>query len=139
MPRVKVWLDDGAYMPTRGHDTDAGLDLRAKSDEYVYSKDSFVFDTGVHLLIPEGWCGLLVSKSGLNVCQSVQTTGLIDANYTGSIKVRVYNHRDEGISINAGDKITQIVFLQIGVPTLELDVVQESGLRGDGAYGSTGK
>lgn len=136
---VKVRLADGAYMPTRGHAHDAGLDLRAMEDEYICSGDSKVIDTGVSLVIPEGYAGLLVSKSGLNINKSVNTTGLIDANYTGTIRVRVYNDGDETLVINAGDKVTQIMFVELPRVVLVLDEVQADGERGPKAYGSTGR
>ena len=34
---MKIQLDPGAKMPTRGHATDAGLDLYSMSDGYVYA------------------------------------------------------------------------------------------------------
>ena len=53
--------------------------------------DSQTVDTGVHIEIPEGYVGMLKSKSGLNVNRGIVTEGVIDAGYTGSIKVKLYN------------------------------------------------
>lgn len=136
---VKVRLADGAYMPTRGHAHDAGLDLRAMENHYICSGDSKVIDTGVTLVIPEGYAGLLVSKSGLNMNNAVNTTGLIDADFTGTIKVRVYNDGDEMLTINEGDKVTQIMFVELPHVVLVLDEVQVEGERGPNGYGSTGR
>lgn len=49
---MKVTLDEGAKMPTRAHDTDAGLDLYARDTQIVPAKESAVFDTGVHIALP---------------------------------------------------------------------------------------
>lgn len=138
---VKVRLDDGAYMPTRGHAADAGLDLRTPRDLYIPSLDSVEVDTGVHLTIPDGYCGLVVAKSGLNVNEKITVTGLIDANFTNSIKLRLYNHNDIGAyELEAGDKCAQIVFLEVPYARLVLDVVQKPNKeRGDDGYGSTGR
>ena len=92
------------------------------------------------MAIPEGYCGLLVSKSGLNVKHSLTSTGLVDANYTGPIIVKIYsedNGRD--YMFKTGDKISQIVILPI--PKVELEVVAEldDTERGSGGFGSTGK
>lgn len=138
--RIRVFLDDGAYMPTRGYAADAGLDLRCMSDVYIGVEDSEVVDTGVHLVIPDGYAGMLISKSGLNVNHCINTTGLIDANFTDSIKVRVYNHGTEFIHFAPGDKITQIVFVEL--PMVELvmqEVLNPDSLRLDNGYGSTGR
>lgn len=139
--KVKVKLDPGATLPTRGYDTDAGWDLYAREDFTVPAGGDAVHDTGAHMAIPEGFCGLLVSKSGLNVKNGITGTGLIDATYTGSIVVKLYNH-DKGRdrSFRAGEKIIQIVILPI--PDTELEVVSEldgsDGGRGANGFGSTG-
>ena len=45
---MKIKLDPWAIMPTRAHDTDAGLDLYAPFSEEVKPRGSTIFDTGVH-------------------------------------------------------------------------------------------
>ena len=62
---MKIKLDKGAKMPTRAHSTDAGLDLYARDTQIIPAKESAVFDTGVHVELPEGTAGFLKSKSGL--------------------------------------------------------------------------
>ena len=47
---MKIVLDLLAFMPTRAHEYDAGLDLYSASDDvYIYPGESELFDTGVHL------------------------------------------------------------------------------------------
>lgn len=82
---MRVKLDQGAYMPVRAHKTDAGMDIRAKDTQVVCAKESAVFHTGVHIELPEGTAGLLVSKSGLNTKSDITSTGLIDESYRGEI------------------------------------------------------
>ena len=131
--KVQVKLDPGAFLPKHGHDADAGWDLCAKEDFVVPAGGHAVHDT-------EGFCGLLVSKSGLNVKHSLTSTGLLDAGYTGSIIVKIYSE-DTGrdYMFKAGDKISQIVILPI--PKVELEVVAEldDTERGEGRMGSTGR
>lgn len=136
---MRIVLDKGALMPTRGHNTDAGLDLRTPVTRVAYPHSSICIDTGVHVEIPEGYCGLLKSKSGLNTKFMIQTEGVIDAGYTGSIVVPVYNHSDEPYIFGAGDKITQLVIVPILLPELELVDSLEETDRGDNGFGSTGK
>ena len=64
---MKIKLDGGAKMPTRAHDTDAGLDLYSRESQIVPAKECAIFDTGVHIELPIGTTGFLKSKSGLNV------------------------------------------------------------------------
>lgn len=140
MDDVYVVLDEGAYMPLRGHAEDAGLDLRVPHDVSIKPNDSKVIDTGVRLLIPNGYCGMLMSKSGLYVTEAVTTTGLIDAGFMGTIKVRILNHNKfDELKLSAGDKFTQVVFLKCHRPQLVLAEIQHHDARGEGGYGSTGR
>ena len=148
--QLKVKLDPGAYMPERAHDTDAGLDLRVpdwygKEYSEIVLRDgtSIEIDTGVHIEIPEGFCGLLVSKSGLNVKDNITTTGLIDSGYTGSIVVKLHSHSTpsygSGRIFRPGDKISQLVILPCALCTPVLVDEISGGERGDNGFGSTGR
>jgi len=137
--KLRVRLDDGAYLPQRAHDTDAGLDLRTPVDTYVRAGDSTVIDTGVHIQLPPGTVGMLKSKSGLNTKDGIVSEGVIDEGYTGTITVKLYNHGTEAKQFTRGDKITQLVVLPVLYVNLELTEEIQGGDRGDGGFGSTGR
>lgn len=133
-------LDDGAYKPDRAFKTDAGIDLRARESKVVPAHGSAIFDTGVHVQMPVGTAGILVSKSGLNFRHGITSTGCIDAGYTGTISVRLDNCSDVDYVVNAGDKITQLVPVLLWFdPLIEIVDEIEGGERGADGYGSTGK
>lgn len=136
---MEVILDNGAYMPSRGHSTDAGLDLRTPKAVTVPAYGSAIVDTGVHVALPSGCAGLLVSKSGLNVRHDITCTGLIDEGYTGSIVVKLYNHGGGDYQLEAGDKITQLVVLPVVRESLEQVSAFNATERGDNGFGSTGR
>ena len=136
---MKIKLDYLAFMPTRAHETDAGLDLYAKYATIVPAKGSAVFDTGVHIELPKGTVGMLKSKSGLNVKHGLTSEGVIDVGYTGSICVKLYNNSVIDYMVNRGDKISQLVIMPILTPTLELVEDLEATERGNSGFGSTGK
>lgn len=136
---MEVILNNGAYMPSRGHETDAGLDLRTPRAVTVPAYESVVVDTGVHVALPHGCAGLLVSKSGLNVKHDITSTGLIDEGYTGSIVVKLYNNKGEDYVFEAGDKITQLVVIPVIREPLEQVSVFNATERGDNGFGSTGR
>lgn len=136
---MQIMLDADAYMPVRGHATDAGLDLRSPIDIIVPPDSSVVIDTGVHCLIPEGYAGVLMSKSGLNVKHNITSTGLVDAGYSGSIVCKLYNHGWNHYTVHAGDKITQLVIQPVVVPDLEVVDELPDTDRGDKGFGSTGR
>lgn len=135
-----VYLDPGAMLPKRAHSADAGFDLYAPKMDLVPKHGSTVIDTGVHIAIPQGCAGVLISKSGLNVKHGIVSDGLIDSGYTGSIKVKLYNFSGESYFIERGDKISQIVFIPVCEPYLyPVDEPLEKTERGDGGFGSTGR
>lgn len=136
---MRIMLEEYAFMPLRGHETDAGLDLRAPYDVWLDGRSYTIIDTGVHVELPEGTAGMLKSKSGLNVKHGITSDGVVDYGYTGSIVVKLYNHSDLAYKITAGDKITQLVIVPVVIPDLE--VVKSLGKteRGANGFGSTGK
>ena len=137
--RLKVVLDEGARMPVRAHPFDAGMDLFTREEKTVPAGGSAVFDTGVHIEIPEGYAGFIKSKSGLNIKHGLVAEGVIDAGYTGPIVVKLYNHGTEDFRFRAGDKLTQLVILPVALPELEQADSLEATERGDAGFGSTGR
>ena len=146
---MKIMLDEGAILPTRAHETDAGLDLytpvymevsrcRWNPTEGIVV-GSATIDTGVHVEIPKGYVGFIKSKSGLNVKHGLTAEGVIDCGYTGSIVVKLYNHTPQQYHFKAGDKIAQLVLLPIITPDLEVVDSLEETDRGTGGFGSTGR
>lgn len=155
---MNIKLDHGAIMPVRAHAYDAGLDLYTPtacvvppaSTQVNYDVElrihkletvvgSLTIDTGVHAEIPEGQVGFIKSKSGLNVKHGLTADGVIDAHYTGSIAVKLYNHTSKPYVFQAGDKIAQLVILKCELPVPELVDHLEETDRGDGGFGSTGR
>ena len=136
---MKIKLDNGAYMPERAHETDAGADLRAPHDVTVGARGSVVIDTGVHIELPPNTVGMLKSKSGLNVKHGITSEGVIDVGYTGSIQVKLYNHSDKAYEVKAGDKISQLVVMPILIPSFELVDELEDTERGNNGFGSSGR
>ena len=154
---MKIMLDKGyGIMPTRAHAYDAGLDLYAPYDFTVpaarcrcYGHDgvckgyayvgSATIDTGVHVQIPECCVGFIKSKSGLMVNHGITTDGTIDCGYTGSIRVKLFNHSSEAYEFKAGDKIAQLVIVPCVLLPLEEVESLEKTARGNGGFGSTGR
>lgn len=137
---MKVKLDAGAKMPTKAHPTDAGFDIYSREMQIVPAKESATFDTGVHIELPPNTVGMLKSKSGLNLNHGIVSEGVIDVGYTGSIKVKLYNHNDYNYIVEVGDKISQLVILPL-VDVGDLEVVKslEKTDRGNNGFGSSGK
>lgn len=136
---MKIKLEPWAIMPTRAYDTDAGLDLYATEDRVVPAHGSATFDTGVHVQLPPFTAGMLKSKSGLNVKHNITSDGVIDVGYTGSICVKLYNHGFDNFQVRKGDKISQLVIVDIFIPNLQIVDDLEETERGNNGFGSTGR
>ena len=142
MKEINIMLDPGAIIPTRAHETDAGLDLYIPEhlDTVVaFPRDSITIDTGVHVEIPEGYVGLLKSKSGLNVKMDMTGEGVIDSGYTGSIIARLYNNGNQFRYFRGGDKIIQLLIVKCETPTIKVVNEFKETERGAAGIGSTGR
>lgn len=136
---MKIKLDEYGIMPTRAHETDAGLDLKSPMEVVIPAKGNAVIDTGVHIELPKDTAGLVVSKSGLNTNHNITSTGLLDEAYTGSIRIKLYNHGDKDYTVQVGDKISQVMIVPVIKPELELVDELEETERGSNGFGSTGR
>ena len=140
--KILFTLDDGATAPTRAHDTDAGLDLYSKRKAIVLPYSRQLVPTGVHVAIPPGYVGMVCPRSGLahNYGLTVlNAPGIIDAGYTGEIKVNLHNAGPGFSGVNAGERIAQLVI----TPIANAQLVQVDALgateRGENGHGSTGQ
>jgi dUTP pyrophosphatase len=137
--RLKVVLDKDAILPTRAHELDGGFDLYSRECVIIPAGGSYTFDTGVHMEIPRGYVGDVEPKSGLMVKYGIVTDGTVDAGYTGSIRVKLFNLGKDGVGIVKKQKIAQLVIKKITTPALEVVDRLEETERGDNGFGSTGK
>ena len=136
---MKIKLEPFATEPTRAHETDAGIDIYAMYDDVIGPLDFKAIRTGVHVEMPHGRCGLLVSKSGMMLNHGITSTGLIDEGYTGEIMVILVNHSNKPYMVFAGDKISQLVIMPVDYEPIEVVSDIQGGDRGDNGFGSTGK
>lgn len=145
---MPIVLDENAFMPIRAHEADAGLDLLSPVDAVVPAHGDAVIDTGVHIDLPSFdlgnglilyTAGILKSKSGLNVKYGITSDGTIDVGYTGSIRVKLYNHSQKDYYIYRGDKITQLVIVPAFTPNLLVVDSLGDTERGNAGFGSTGR
>jgi dUTP pyrophosphatase len=138
-PEIKVKLDEGAYLPERAHDTDAGADLRCREGFTIPAHGFTCIDTGVHVELPPTTKCEVKSKSGLWTNHGIITTGLIDEGFSGTIRVGLANLSDEDYTFEAGEKVTQLCVSPVCYPTYHVADEIRGGARGSAGYGSTGR
>ena len=140
--KILFTLDEGATAPTRAHDTDAGLDLYSSRGCPINPGERRLVSTGVHVAIPPGYVGMICPRSGLahkHGLTVLNAPGIIDAGYTGEIKVNLHNTDSRPQHVDAGDRIAQLVI----TPIPDAHLVQVDSLdtteRGENGHGSTGQ
>lgn len=123
----------------------AGLDLRAciEAPIHLAPGQTTLIPTGmaIHLADP-GLAAMILPRSGLGHKHGIvlgNLVGLIDSDYQGELMVSVWNRGHESFTLNAMDRIAQLVV----VPVLQVgfNLVDEfdASKRGEGGFGSTGK
>ena len=140
--KILFTLDEGATAPTRAHSTDAGLDLYSSRGCPINPGERRLVSTGVHVAIPPGYVGMICPRSGLahkHGLTVLNAPGIIDAGYTGEIKVNLHNTDSRPQHVDAGDRIAQLVI----TPIPDAHLVQVDRLdtteRGENGHGSTGQ
>ena len=136
---MKIKLDEGAKEPTRAHPTDAGLDLYAMEGGIVRAKQSATFRTGVHVEIPNETAGVLLPKSGLMIGRDIISFGVVDEGYDGEVMCHLFNFSYDDYTVRAGDKITQMLVVDVRYEPVEIVKEINSGERKSNGFGSTGR
>lgn len=118
-----------------------GFDFRAASEVTIEPGKLGLVPTGVVIETPPGFMLLLASRSSTPKKHGLSTPhgiGVIDQDYSGEddqIFVQVYNFTDEPVTIAAGTRIAQGVFVK--VDTAEWDEVEQMANDNRGGFGST--
>ncbi len=136
-------IDKLAHMPTRATPGSAGLDLRALDSGILESKHVQLVRTGISVEIPIGCVGYVSPRSGLALNYGItviNSPGVIDSDYRGEIGIIMYKHTPQSFAYSAGDRLAQLVIVQLS-PDTELEEVPElsNTKRGAGGYGHTGQ
>lgn len=139
---IKAVIDDHGSVPAYSRADDAAVDLRASESCYIKAGAVRLVDTGVRVAIPGGYVGLVCPRSGM-ACKHevtvINSPGVIDPNYRGSIKVGLVNHNSAGFDIREGDRIAQLLI--VPVPRVMFQQVEEldDTERGADGFGSSGR
>ena len=142
--KVKIVNKSRFALPEYQTPFSAGLDICANLDESVTLRplERAMIPTGLFVELPEG-CEMqirprsgLAAKHGITVLNS---PGTIDADYRGEIKVILVNLSNEPFTIEAGERIAQMIVARY--EQIEWQAVEELSAteRGAGGFGSTGK
>lgn len=140
IPNIECELKDKELLPTRAYPNDAGADLRASNHYKIRPHTAALVLTGVKVKIPEGYFGMLVSRSGHSKqrISLANRVGIIDSSYVGEIMVRLENLGEDTFEIRYGDRIAQLIIIPCITPEFTIVDKLEETDRGSGGFGSTG-
>lgn len=136
---IKI-LNAGGKMPTRGTKEAACFDLYVSEDTILPHAEGVLVPTGVALNIPEGFCVKVYGRSSLCKRGIQVSTGIIDSDYTGEIKVQCVNFGHAlPVLLKAGERIGQFMVERLEPTEIERVEKTRETERGANGLGSTGK
>jgi dUTP pyrophosphatase len=134
-------LHDGATLPTRAYEGDAGLDLAACERVELGPGERAAVGTGLTVAIPDGHAGFVQPRSGLAARHGItvlNTPGLVDAGYRGELKVVLLNtDRNERFVVEPGMRIAQLVVVPLAFPEPTEVTELPATERGEKGFGSS--
>lgn len=129
-----------AIIPTRGSDGAVGYDIYSNMDCTLSTSERALISTGIAIVLPPGVYGRVAPRSGLAVKHGIQVgAGVIDPDYTGEVKVVLFNHGYKDFKVKKGDRIAQLVLERCETPPIEEITTVEETDRGSDGFGSTGE
>ena len=136
--QVSKLYEDAQY-PTRATKGSAGWDLYAQEDVVILPKQSDSIGTGICVDVGRGYVGLLTHRSSFGFkLDTIASFGVVDSDYRGEIRIKLFNLGNEGIYIKKGDRVAQLVVVPVFFSAYkEVDKLGET-TRGSGGMGSTG-
>jgi len=134
-------VSDYAKLPTRASIGDAGLDFYTPIDIKIDPFKDVLIPLDIKIEMPQGFALIIKEKSGIATKKKLSIGAcVIDAFYRGVCHVHLFNHSDQEVIFNTGDKIAQGIIVPIwdGQPK-QVDEISIDTSRGIGGFGSTGE
>jgi dUTP pyrophosphatase len=139
-----IRLDAGLDLPGTALAGDAGLDLRSRIDsEIAPAGGRALLPTGIAIELPEGAAGLVLPRSGLAIRHGVtilNAPGLVDSGYRGELSAILVNTDPlEPFLVRRGDRIAQLVVVDVRTVRLVEATELSATERGGGGFGHSGR
>ena len=138
---VDFTLEEGAKMPYKKYNGDAGWDLFVSEDRDIAPGETVDVHTGVRIKMPRALFARITGRSSsLRKHKLLVNEGIIDNGYTGEMFVCVHNLGNETFHVKQGMRIAQVLFHQIeDVRWSQVESINStSDERGASGFGSTG-
>ena len=141
--KIKVQIEKivpEAKLPEYAHPTDAGADVFAVRNTVVPAGETVVVGTGLKMAIPKGYEVQVRPRSGMSLKTDLRIAnapGTIDSSYRGELGIIMWNTGSDEYTIEAGDKIAQLIIAPVPMMDFEETTIDMNTDRGEGGFGST--
>ncbi len=132
-------LKNGAKLPTYAHPGDVGMDMYSMENVTIPPMGHVRLYHGFALEFSTGFAAIVKDKSGISQKGLHTMGGVFDAGYRGEYNTHLVNLSHKDITIEAGDKVSQLIIYPVVIAELEEVEELADSERGEGAFGSTGR
>lgn len=137
--RIRSADEESCVPPVRSYPNDAGLDLTVSRSVVISAGAKAEIPTNLALEMPPGYWGWVVPRSSTFYIRGLEVhLGVIDEGYRGEIKILVRNPTDRKVTVQAGERLAQLLVL----PRYSVEVIAvkelSPGDRREHGFGSTG-
>jgi dUTP pyrophosphatase len=129
-----------ATLPTRASPGSVGYDLYSLHDTVIQPGSRDIVSTGICATIPLGCYGRIAPRSGLTVRYGIHVgAGVIDPDYTGELKVCLFNLGSVPFEIKSGERIAQLILEKCLTPLIQEVTDLQKTMRANRGFGSSGE
>ena len=133
--------------PRYGTDEAAGIDFFVPNDfdtlTLKHGESAFIA-SGIRCVIKPGFSLIAFNKSGVALKKHLNVGAcVVDSDYRGEVHLHVFNWSHDDVTIKAGEKLVQFVYL--ATPQIRIETISDNEFnrhigttRGTGGFGSTG-
>ena len=116
-----------------------GYDLYSLNDMVLEPSSREIVSTGICATVPSGCYGRIAPRSGLSVKYGIHVgAGVIDPDYTGELKVNLFNLGTIPYEIKQGERIAQLILEKCMTPFVQEVSELKPTMRANRGFGSTG-
>jgi dUTP pyrophosphatase len=137
-PTVKFQMSPIVKFKPQISDLSNGWDLPLQEEVTLDPMEYKKVDLGIKVILPKGYCALLMNKSSARVKYGVHVyLGLIDIGFHNYMQTVLQNVTKHPIVLQAGTAVAQLLVIRSEIPKFELgwDDLESR----DGSFGSTGQ
>lgn len=132
-------LDKEIPLPFKKNKQDAGYDIYAAKDYWVWPFQTKVIPSNHSILIDNHLFGAMFPRSSVRK-KGWLIEGIIDQEFTGYFKIIATNICFWPRRIRKGERVCQMVFMKFeDVEFMEVEQFSKETERGSGSFGHTGK